>query len=100
MGINSMGMTSREIIWQTNFEELKAYVAQTGHFPGKHTRLNNWCRYQRKRIKAGLMPEDQRAQFEELAASRSDCQSNRRSRSNGDEMPQLFSFSQPDIASI
>lgn len=95
-----MGMTSREIIWQTNFEELKAYVAQTGHFPGKHTRLNNWCRYQRKRIKVGLMPEDQRAQFEELAASRSDCLSNRRSRSNEDEMPQLFSFSQPDIASI
>lgn len=99
-----MDMTSREIIWQTNFEELKTYVAQTGHFPGKHTRLNNWCRYQRKRIKAGLMPEDQREQFEELAASRSDCRpnrrSNRRSRSNGDEMPQLFSFSQPDIASI
>lgn len=95
-----MDMTSREIIWQTNFEELKAYVAQTGHFPGKHTRLNNWCRYQRKRIKVGLMPEDQRAQFEELAASRSDCRSNRRSRSNEDEMPQLFSFSQPDIASI
>lgn len=99
-----MDMTSREIIWQTNFEELKAYVAQTGHFPGKHTRLNNWCRYQRKRIKAGLMPEDQRAQFEELAASRSDRRSdrrsNRRSRSNEDEMPQLFSFSHPDIASI
>lgn len=99
-----MDMTSREIIWQTNFEELKSYVAQTRHFPGKHTRLNNWCRYQRKRIEAGLMPEDQRAKFEELAASRSDSRSNRRSnrrsRSNGDEMPQLFSFSQPDIASI
>lgn len=57
--------------WQTNFEALKAHVAQTGHFPNKHTRLNNWCRYQRKRIKAGVMPEEQRILFEELAASRS-----------------------------
>lgn len=57
--------------WMENDESLKANVAQTGHFPNKHTRLNNWCRYQRKRIKAGTMPEDQRALFEALAASRS-----------------------------
>lgn len=83
-----MDMTSRETIWQTNFEELKAYVAENGHFPGKHTRLNNWCRYQRKRIKAGLMPEEERTQFEELAASRSGC----RARCSEDDMPDLFSF--------
>lgn len=62
---------SRDALWQSNFEALKAYVAETGHFPSKHTRLNNWCRYQRKRINAGLMPADRRAMFEELAASRS-----------------------------
>lgn len=56
--------------WQSNFEALKAHVAQTGHFPNKHTKLNNWCRYQRKRIKAGIMPEEQKTLFEELAASR------------------------------
>ena len=56
--------------WQANYEALKAYVAETGHFPGKHTRLNNWCRYQRKRINAGTLPADRRAMFEELAASR------------------------------
>ena len=57
--------------WIENFEALKAHVEQTGHFPNKHTHLNNWCRYQRKRIKAGIMPEEQKNLFEALAASRS-----------------------------
>lgn len=50
--------------WQANFEILKAHVAQTGHFPNKHTRLNNWYRYQRKRMKAGTMPMEQKVLFE------------------------------------
>ena len=62
---SNMNNTSR---WQSNFEALKAHVSQIGHFPNKHTKLNNWCRYQRKRIRAGLMPEKQRAMFEALAA--------------------------------
>lgn len=57
--------------WTKNYEALKAYVAENGHFPGKHTKLNNWCRYQRKRMKVGTMPEEQRVLFEELADSRS-----------------------------
>lgn len=56
--------------WYSNFEALKAHVADTGHFPSKHTKLNNWCRYQRKRIKLGNMPEEQQIQFEKLAACR------------------------------
>ena len=63
-----MNNTSR---WQENYEALKAHVAETGHFPSKHTKLNNWCRYQRKRIKIGLMPLEQKVLFEELVASRS-----------------------------
>ena len=57
--------------WQENFEALKTHVAETGHFPNKHTKLNNRCRYQRKRIKAGTMPIEQKILFEELAANRS-----------------------------
>lgn len=93
--------TFREASWQSNFEALKAYVAATGHFPGKHTRLNNWCRYQRKRIKAGLMPDYQRAQFEALAASRSPHSSKHSERRcSEDEIPDLFSSSQHDIEPI
>lgn len=57
--------------WMANYEALKAHVAITGHFPDKHSTLNNWCRYQRKRIKAGAMPEEQMMLFQELADSRS-----------------------------
>ena len=62
---------SRSGIWQANYELLKVYVDQTGHFPNKHTKLNNWCRYQRKRIKAGIMPAEQKKLFESLEGSRS-----------------------------
>ena len=47
-------MTNEER-WLSNFEALKAHVAETGHFPDKHSRLNNWVRYQRKCIKAGTL---------------------------------------------
>lgn len=56
--------------WYSNFEALKAHVAETGHFPSKHTKLNNLCCYQRKRIKLGNMPKEQQILFEKLAASR------------------------------
>ncbi len=29
--------------WMVNYEALKAHVAMTGHFPDKHSTLNNWC---------------------------------------------------------
>ena len=58
--------------WQSNYEAVKAHVAETEHFPNKHTKPNNWCRYQRKLIKSGIMPEEQRVSFEALAASPSD----------------------------
>ena len=62
---------TNELNWLANYEELKAYVLEYGHFCPKHTRLNNWARYQRKRIKAGDMPDDQRKLFEELENMRS-----------------------------
>lgn len=64
-------MAKNEDNWMSNFEALKAHVAITGHFPDKHSTLNNWVRYQRKRMKAGIMPEEQKRLFIELADSRS-----------------------------
>lgn len=68
--------------WMANYEALKAHVAESGHSPDKHTILNNWVRYQRKRIKAGTMPEEQKRMFEELAASRSDSHTGGRKKKN------------------
>ena len=64
-------MATNEECWMANYEALKAHVERTGHFPNKHTALNNFCRYQRKRIKAGTMPEEQRRLFLELSNARS-----------------------------
>lgn len=72
-------MTNEEK-WMQNYLELKAHVAETGHFCDKHTKLNNWVRYQRKRLKAGLMTDEQKRLFEELAASRSDSHTGGRKR--------------------
>lgn len=63
-------MTNEER-WLSNYETLKSHVAETGHFPDKHSRLNNWVRYQRKCIKAGTLSEEQTLLFQTLAASRS-----------------------------
>lgn len=56
--------------WHTNLDALKVYVAEPAHFPDKHTRLNNRCRYQRNWIKAGTLPVKQRRLFYEVAESR------------------------------
>lgn len=58
--------------WMMRYEELREHVAIHGHFPDKHTKLCNWVKYQRKRLKLGQMPEDQKRLFEALADSRSD----------------------------
>ena len=57
--------------WMANFEALKAHVLETGHFCDKHTQLCNWVKFQRKRIKAGTMPEEQMRLFRELEGMRS-----------------------------
>ena len=62
--------TKNEENWMMYYNELKAYVAEHHHFPVRHTTLNNWIRYQRKRIKAGTLSEKLCLLFEELAASR------------------------------
>lgn len=64
-------MSTNKDNWLANYEELKAHVLETGHFCDKHTRLCNWVKYQRKRIKAGTMPEEQRVLFEALEKMRS-----------------------------
>lgn len=64
-------MATNEENWLSIYEDMKAHVLQTGHFCDKHTRLCNWVKYQRKRIKAGTMPEEQRMMFEALEKMRS-----------------------------
>ena len=64
-------VTRNDEKWMENYEAVKAHVVETGHFPNKHSIGNNWGRYQRKRMKAGIMSEEQTRLFLELAGSRS-----------------------------
>lgn len=64
-------MTKNEENWMANYECLKVHVLETGHFFNKHHTLCNWAKYQRKRMKAGIMPENQKMLFQELELMRS-----------------------------
>lgn len=63
-------MSKNEENWMANYEVLKAHVLEAGHFFPKHNTLCNWVKYQRKRLKDGLMTEEQKRLFLELANSR------------------------------
>ena len=62
--------------WKLKYEELKAYIEEHHHLPPKGAPLGvkyllNWMKYQRKRMKAGLMSEEQIELLETLLDSRS-----------------------------
>ncbi len=77
-------MGKNEDNWLAKYEELKAHVIETGHFFNKHHKLCNWAKYQRKRIKAGNMPEEQRVMFEALEKMRSTEHTGGRKKINKD----------------
>ena len=69
--------TKNEDNWLANYEALKAYIDEHHHLPPKNAPLGakyllNWMKYQRKRMNAGLMGDEQKMQLEALLGSRSD----------------------------
>lgn len=64
-------MYKNETNWMANYEVLKAYVMETGHFPNKHDRRLNWAKFQMKKIKAGTIEPERQRLFEDLMAMRS-----------------------------
>ena len=62
--------------WFFSFEALKEYIAEHHLLQSKDSGLNakyllNWVKYQRKRMKVGLMSEEQKYMLETLLDSRS-----------------------------
>ena len=61
--------------WNQNFELLKAHIGELHHLPDKkkveNRGLLSWAKYQRKRIKAGVLDEEKTRLFLELMDSRS-----------------------------
>lgn len=68
-------MTKNEENWLATYNMLQDYISQHGHLPDKHKveyrSLLSWAKYQRKRIRAGLMPEHQQQLFLSLMETRS-----------------------------
>lgn len=69
-------MSKNDNNWVVRYEQLKAYIEDHHHLPAKDSGLNakyllNWVKYQRKRITAGAMPEEQKVMLESLLDSRS-----------------------------
>ncbi len=68
------GKSPEDSLFYYHPNELKAYVAVHHHFPDKHKvefcGLLNWAKYNRMKIKAVTLTEEQKWLFEELAASR------------------------------
>lgn len=56
--------------WYQYDEALKAYIQERGHLPDKHVVENcallSWAKYQRKKIKEGMLDEEKRELFESL----------------------------------
>ena len=67
--------TKNEENWYQNYEALKAYIQERGHLPDKHVVTNrsllSWAKYQRKKIKEGILDDEKREMFESLLASQS-----------------------------
>lgn len=54
--------------WRANYEALKAYILERGHLPDKHVVENraflSWAKYQRKKIKEGMLDAEKLELFE------------------------------------
>ena len=69
-------MAKNDEKWMANYEALKAYIDEHHHLPPKDAPIGakyllNWMKYQRKRIKAGLINVEQRDMIDALLESRS-----------------------------
>lgn len=69
-------MSKNDNNWVVRYEQLKVYIEDHHHLPAKDSGLNakyllNWVKYQRKRMKCGLMNEVQKNLLNTLLESRS-----------------------------
>lgn len=64
-------MSKNDEKWHANYEALKAYVIEHGHFCNKHDKRLNWYKYNAKLIKQGKLSPEREAMIHELENMRS-----------------------------
>lgn len=66
--------TKNKLKWQEKYEQLKAYIAEHKHLPGKRNVENrallNWWKYNRKRINHGQIDPERERLLTELSNMR------------------------------
>lgn len=79
----------RDEKWMANYEALKAYIDEHHHLPPKNAPLGakyllNWCRYYRKKMKAGALDAEKAKELECVLGLRDlDIHTGGRKRKNG-----------------
>lgn len=63
-------MTNEEN-WLSKYTALREHVEARGHLTDRHTQLNHWWKYQKKKRKEGKLTEEQCRLLDELLSLRS-----------------------------
>ena len=64
-------MSTNQQNWLAKYTALREYVGTHGHLTDRHTQLNHWWKYQKKKRKEGKLTEEQERLLDELLSLRS-----------------------------
>ena len=56
--------------WLATYNERREHVATHGHLTDRHTHLNHWWKYQKKKRKEGKLTEEQERLLDEILSLR------------------------------
>ena len=63
-------MAKNEEIWLSKYTAFREHVETHGYLTDRHTQLNHWWKYQKKKRKEGKLTEDQERLLDELMGLR------------------------------
>lgn len=63
-------MARNEENWLSKYAALREHVEAHGHLTDRHTQLNHWWKYQKKKRKEGKLTEEQERLLDELMGLR------------------------------
>lgn len=70
IGYSEVAMGKNEDNWLAKYTALRDHVEAHGHLTDRHTQLNHWWKYQKKKRKEGKLTEEQERLLDELMGLR------------------------------
>ena len=68
--MNKVMTTKNDDNWLSKYTALREHVEAHGHLTERHTQLNHWWKYQKKKRKEGKLTEEQCQLLDELMGLR------------------------------